>query len=58
MFLLSLSICYTWENIKSHTKAIDLKYPDQCGMKNLNYQVNHIFCIKCLRQFSVHYQKT
>ena len=30
------------KNIKSHTKTINLKFPDQHGMQNLNYLMDHI----------------
>ena len=34
--LSNLSTYYTWKNIKSHIKTINLKYQLQHGMKNLN----------------------
>ena len=40
--LSNLSICYTWKDLKSHTKIINLKYKLRHGMKNLNYLVDHI----------------
>ena len=39
--LSNLSIYYTWKNIKSHTKIVNLKYQFRHGMKNLN-SVSHI----------------
>ena len=40
--LSKLSVYYKWENIKSHTKVINLKYQLRHGMKNLNYLIDHI----------------
>ena len=40
--LSNLSINYTWKNIKSHKKIINLKYQVRHGMKNLNYLMDHI----------------
>ena len=40
--LSNLSICYTWENIKSHRRTINSKYILQHGMKKLNYSIDHI----------------
>ena len=40
--LSNLSIYYTWKTKKAHTIIINLKYPHQHGMINLNYQMNHI----------------
>ena len=40
--LSNLSIYYTWKNMKSHTKTINLKYQLQHEMKNLNYLMDHI----------------
>ena len=37
-----LSIFYAKENIKTHTKTINLKYQLQRGKINSNYQTNHI----------------
>ena len=34
--LLNLSIYYTWKNIKSNTKIINLKYQLRYGMTSLN----------------------
>ena len=38
----NLRIYYTWKNIKSHTRIINLKYQLQHRMKNLNYLMDHI----------------
>ena len=40
--LSNLRIYYTWKNIKSHTRIINLKYQLQHRMKNLNYLMDHI----------------
>ena len=40
--LSNLSIYYTWKNIKSHTKTINLKYQLQHGMTSLNYLLDDI----------------
>ena len=40
--LSNLSIYYTWGNIKSHIKTIDLQYQPQHGIMNLNYLMDHI----------------
>ena len=40
--LSSLSIYYTWKNIKSVIGKINLKYQHQYGMRNLNYMMDHI----------------
>ena len=40
--LSDLSISYTWKNIKSCTKRINLKYQLQHRMKSLNYLRDHI----------------
>ena len=40
--LSNLGIYYTWKNIKSHVKTINLKYQLQYRMKNLNYLMDHI----------------
>ena len=40
--LSDLSISYTWKNIKSRTKRINLKYQLQHRMKSLNYLRDHI----------------
>ena len=40
--LSNLDFYYTWKNIKSHTKIINLKYQLQHGIKSLNYLINHI----------------
>ena len=40
--LWNLSICYTYKNIKGHTKTKNLKYQLQHGTKNLNYLMDHI----------------
>ena len=34
--LSNLSMYYTWKNIKSHIRTINLKYQLQHGIKNLN----------------------
>ena len=39
---LALSNCYTYKNIKTSKKAINSKYQDQHGMKNLNFLMDHI----------------
>ena len=39
--LSNLSMCYTWENIKSHTQTIYLKQQLQRGMKSLTYLMDH-----------------
>ena len=38
----NLSMYYTWKNIKSHIRTINLKYQLQYGKKNLNYLMNHM----------------
>ena len=38
--LSNLSIYYTWKNILTHKIIINLKYPLEHGMKNLNYQMD------------------
>ena len=40
--LSNFRIYYTWKNIKSHTRIINLKYQLQHRMKNLNYLMDHI----------------
>ena len=40
--LSNLSIYYTWNNKKSHTRTINSKYQPQHGMKNFNYAIDHI----------------
>ena len=40
--LSNVSIYYTWKNIKSHIRTINLKYQLQHGMKILNYLMDHI----------------
>ena len=40
--LSKLNIFYTWKNIKSHTKIINLKYHLRHGMKSFNYIMDHI----------------
>ena len=40
--LSNLTIYYTWENIKSHTKIINLKCQLLHGMKSLNYLMDQI----------------
>ena len=40
--LSNLNSYYTWKNVKSHTKIINLKYQLLHGMKSLNYLVDHI----------------
>ena len=40
--LSNLSIYYTWKNIKSHTKIINLNYQLRHTMKSLNYLVGHV----------------
>ena len=40
--LSNLSIYYTWKNIKAHTLTINLKHLLQQGVKNLNYQMDHL----------------
>ena len=45
--LSSLSIYYTWRNIKrlcNYTITINLKYPHQHGMINLNYHMYLVLC--------------
>ena len=42
--LSNLDIYYTWKNIKSQTKTINLKYQLKLGMKNLKYLMDHILC--------------
>ena len=37
----NLTIYYTWKNIKSHIKIINLKYQLRHGMKSLNYLMAH-----------------
>ena len=44
-----LSMYYTWKNIKSLIREINLKYQVQHGMKNFNYLI--IFYIKYSRLF-------
>ena len=39
---LALSNFYTYKNIKTSKKAINSKYQDQHGMKNLNFLMDHI----------------
>ena len=39
--LWNLSIYYSWKNIKTHTKIINLKYERQHGMVSLNHQMDH-----------------
>ena len=39
---LALSNSYTYKNIKTSKKAINSKYQDQNGMKNLNFLMDHI----------------
>ena len=38
--LSNLNIYYTWKNLKSHIKIINLKYQLQHGKKNLNYLID------------------
>ena len=45
--LSNLSICYTRENLKNHTKIINLKYQLENGMKNLNYMMDHVLYQIC-----------
>ena len=40
--LSNLSIYYTWKNINSHRKTINVKYQLQHGMRNLNHPIDHI----------------
>ena len=40
--LSNLSIYYTWKNIKSNIKTINLKFQLQHEMKNLNYLMDKI----------------
>ena len=40
--LSNLTIYYTWKNIKSHIRIINLKFHLSHGMKNLNYLMDHI----------------
>ena len=40
--LSNLTIYYTWKNIKSHIRIINLKFNLWHGMKNLNYLMDHI----------------
>ena len=40
--LINLSIYYTWKNIKSLIRTINLKFQIQHKMKNLNYLMDHI----------------
>ena len=40
--LSNLSIYYTWKDIKSHIRTINLKCQLQHGTKNLNYFMNYI----------------
>ena len=40
--LSNLIIYYTWKNIKSYTKIINLKYQPRHGMKSLNYLMDQI----------------
>ena len=40
--LSNLSMYYKWENIKKSYKNNKFKYQLQCGMKNLNYLIDHI----------------
>ena len=40
--LSNVGIYFTWKNIKSHTKGINLQYQFQRGMINLNYKMVHI----------------
>ena len=40
--LSNLIIYYTWKNIKSYTKIINLKYQLRHGMKSLNYLMDQI----------------
>ena len=40
--LSNLSIYFTWKNIKSHIRIINLKYQPKNGMKNLKYLMDHI----------------
>ena len=40
--LSNFSIYYTWENIRRHSKIINLKYQLRHGMKSLKYLMGHI----------------
>ena len=40
--LSNLSIYYTWKNIESHIRTINLKYQLRHGMKNLSFKMDHI----------------
>ena len=40
--LSNIRIYYPWKNMKAHTITINLKYLLQHGVKNLNYQMDHI----------------
>ena len=40
--LSNLTIYHTWKNIKNCTRTINLIYQLQHGIKNLNYQMDHI----------------
>ena len=40
--LSNLSIYYTWKNIESHIRTINLKYQLKHGMKNLSFKMDHI----------------
>ena len=42
--LTKLSVYYTWNNIKCHTKRIHLIYLRQHRTINLNYLMDHILC--------------
>ena len=54
--LSSLSIYYTWKNIKSRVKTISLKYQLQHGMKNLNLP-DGSYSISDIRDFLKYIQK-
>ena len=41
VFLSKLRIYYTRKNNKSHTKIVNLRYQLRCGMKSLNYLMDH-----------------
>ena len=40
--LSNISIYYTWKNIKSNIKTVNLNYQLQGELKNLNYLIDHI----------------